>query len=71
MGTVLDIDRVDWENGYGLFRFHLTPAGSGHLDHVIPHPTGNVNLYQNFGTQTNSVLNLIVYAEFQNQLEID
>ena len=28
-GHSLDIDRVDWENGYGLFRFDLTPAGSG------------------------------------------
>ena len=70
-GHRLDIDRVDWENGYGLFRFDLTPAGSGHPDHLIPHRTGNVNLYLKFGTQTNSVLNLIVYAEFQNQLEID
>ena len=70
-GHGLNIDRVDWENGYGLFRFDLTPAGSGHPDHLIPHRTGNVNLYLKFGTQTNSVLNLIVYAEFQNQLEID
>ena len=26
----LDIDRKDWEEGYGLFRLDLTPAGSGH-----------------------------------------
>ena len=62
---------IDCENGYGLFRFDLTPAGSGHPDHPIPHQMGNVNLYLKFGTQTNSVLNLIVYAKFQNQLEID
>ena len=67
----LDIDREDWEHGFGLFRFHLTPAGSGHPNHLILHRTGNVNLYLKFGTQIPRVLNLIVYVEFQNQLEID
>ena len=70
-GHGLDIDREDWEQGYGLFRFDLTPAGSGHPDHLIPHRSGNVNLYLKFGTETDTVLNLIVYAEFQNHLEID
>ena len=42
-----------------------------HRDHLISHRAGNVNLHLKFGTQTNSVLNLIVYAEFQNQLDID
>ena len=70
-GHGLDIDREDWEQGYGLFRFDLTPAGSGHPDHLIPHRSGNVNLYLKFGTEADTVLNLIAYAEFQNQLEID
>ncbi|XP_015764367.1 PREDICTED: uncharacterized protein F54H12.2-like [Acropora digitifera] len=70
-GHGLDIDRENWEQGYALFRFDLTPAGSGHPDHLIPHRSGNVNLYLKFGTETDTVLNLIVYAEFQNQLEID
>ena len=39
--------------------------------HLIPHRSGNVNLYLKFGTPTPEVLNLIVYAEFQNHLEID
>lgn len=54
------MDREDWEQGYGLFRLGTTPYRSG-----------NVNLYLKFGTQTPAVLNLIVYAEFQNKLEID
>lgn len=70
-GHGLDIDREDWEQGYGMFRFDLTLAGSGHPDLMIPHRSGNVNLYLNFGTETDTVLNLIVYTEFQNQLEID
>ena len=67
----IDIDREEWEQGYGLFRLDTTPAGSGHPDHLIPNRSGNVNLYLKFGTETPAVLNLIVYAEFQNQLEID
>ena len=70
-GHGLDIYREYWEQGHGLFRFDLTPAGSGHPDHLIPHRWGNVNLYLKFGTETDTVLNLIVYAEFPNQLEID
>ena len=69
-GHGIDIDREDWEGGYGLFRLDTTPAGSGHPDHLIPHRSGNVNLYLKFGTPKPEVLNLIVYAEFQNHLEI-
>lgn len=70
-GHGIDIDREEWEQGYGLFRLDTTPEGSGHPDHLIPNRSGNVNLYLKFGTETPAVLNLIVYAEFQNQLEID
>ena len=70
-GHGIDIDKKEWEQGYGLFRLDTTPAGSGHPDHLIPNRSGNVNLYLKFGTETPAVLNLIVYAEFQNQLEID
>lgn len=40
-------------------------------DNSIPRRSGNVNLYLKFGTRTPTVLNLIMYAEFQNHLEID
>ena len=69
-GHGIDIDRGDWEQGYGLFRLDTTPAGSGHPDHLIPHCSGNVNLYLKFDAPTPAVINLIVYAEFQNHLEI-
>ena len=70
-GHGIDIDREDWEQGYGLFRLDTTPAGSGHPNHLVPHRSGNVNLYLKFDNPTPAVLNLIVYAEFQNQLEVD
>ena len=66
-----NIDRKDWEQGYGLFRLDLTPAGSCHPSHLVSHHSGNVNLYLKFETPMPAVLNLIVYTEFQTQLEID
>jgi len=65
-GHGLDIDREYLENTYGLFRFDLTPAGSGHPNYSVPRRTDNVYLYLKFDTPKP-----IVYAEFQNQLEID
>ena len=53
----IDIDRQDWEGGCGLFRLDATPAGSGYPEHLIPHCSGNVNLYLKFGTPTPEVLN--------------
>lgn len=40
-GHGIDIDREEWEQGYGLFRLDTTPAGSGHPDHLIPNRSGN------------------------------
>ena len=70
-GHGIVIDKEDWEGGYGMIRLDTTPAGSGHSDHLIPHRSGNVNLYLKFGNPSPTVLNLIVYAELQNHLEID
>jgi len=70
-GHGIDIDREDWEKGYALFRLDTTPAGSGHPNHLIPHRSGNINLNLKFANPTPAVINLIVYAEFQNHLEID
>ena len=66
-----NIDRKEWEQGNGLFRLDLTPAGNCHPSHLVSHYSGNVNLYLKFDTPMPAVLNLIVYTEFQNQWEID
>ena len=67
-GHGLDIGRVYWQNG--LFCFDSTPAGCRHPGHLIPHRTGNVNLHLKFGAQTNSVLNLVVHANFRISLKL-
>lgn len=70
-GYGFDIDRKDCENGFGLCRFDLTPAESGHPYYLVPCQNGNVNLYLKYHSLTPAVINLIVCEEFQNQLEID
>ena len=62
-----NIDRKEWEQGYGLFRLDLTPAGNCHPSHLVSHHSGNVNLYLKFETPMPAFLNLIVYTEFQKQ----
>lgn len=71
-GYGFDIDREDWEDGFGLSRFDLTPVESGHPNnYLVPRQNGNINLYLIFHTLTPAVINLILYEEFQNQLEIE
>ena len=56
-GHSIDIDREAWEGGHGLICLDMTPAGSGHSDHLIPHHSGNFNPYLKFGNPTPTVLN--------------
>ena len=45
---ILTLTEKVWEGGYGLFCLDTTPVGSGHLDHLIPHGSGNINLFLKF-----------------------
>ena len=66
----IDISYTDYLNGYTLFGFDLTPDldHSGHF-HLVKE--GNVRLELNFETALPETVNLIVYAEFDNIIEID
>ena len=63
------IKREDWDKGYSLFAFDLTPDYDDD-DHypIIKH--GNLRLEVNFATPINNAINIIVYAEFDNIIEI-
>ena len=66
-------NHIDWEdfaNGYTLFAFDLTPdlSDSGHFSVV---KQGNLRLELHFKTQLPQTVNAIVYAEFDNIIEID
>ena len=66
----IDITRMDYSNGYTLYAFDLTPdlAEGGHFNLLRQ---GNVRLELKFGAALVETVNVIVYAEFENIIEID
>ena len=60
----------DFANGYTLFAFDLTPdlSDGGHFNVV---KQGNLRLELHFKEQLAQTVNAIVYAEFDNVIEID
>jgi hypothetical protein len=66
----IDVTRDDYANGYTLFCFDLTPD-LGESDHYSLVKTGSVRLGMTFAEPLRTTVNVIVYAEFQNVLEID
>ena len=63
------IKREDWPRGYSLFAFDLTPDYDDD-DHYPLIRHGNLRLEINFNTALASTINIIVYAEFDNIIEI-
>jgi len=66
----IDISREDYASGYTLFAFDLSPdrddCGTLNLTRE-----GTVRLDAKFQSQLQTTINVVVYAEFQNLLEID
>ena len=64
------INRSDYGSGYTLFAFNLTldhcPG-----DHFELIKQGNLRLELHFSEALANTVNLIVYAEFQNVIEVD
>ena len=65
-----NIDREDYKLGSTLFAFDLTPdqGDNGHFKLIR---TGNVDVEIHFGQACTTNQNVIVYAQFDNVLEID
>ena len=63
------IKRVDWNKGYSLFAFDLTPDMDAD-DHYALIRHGNLRLEVEFATALADPINILVYAEFDNVLEI-
>ena len=66
----IDISREDYVSGYSLFGWDLTPD-LGEDDHFNLIKRGSLRLSIKFGEALPQTVNVIVYAEFQNVLEID
>ena len=76
-----DISRLDWDGGYGLFIYDLTPDGNGAAPHFHIRQKGVVDLALTFskavgsagadgGNKQIGALNVFIYAEYQKVLEI-
>jgi len=66
----LAIDRVEYKNGYVLYAFDLSPDHTDHEKFKLLR-TGSMRLQIKFPEQTLHAITLIVYAEYQNVIEID
>ena len=66
----IDIAPNDFLDGYAMFAFDLTPDGS-HGQHYSINKRGNLRLDLKFGTALPTTTNLLIYAEFDNIIEID
>ena len=65
-----DIAGEDYPNGYAMYAFDLSPdlAEEGHF-HLSKQGTVRVEL--KFGTALPNTVTVVVYAEFENVIEID
>ena len=67
MGITLD----QYKQGYTLWGFDLTADQGSEGNHLHPIKTGNLRLELQFAQALDEVINVIVFAEFDNQLEIN
>lgn len=67
----IDISRGDYNRGYALFVFDLTPDLCSTSDHFNPKQKGNVSLEIQFNSGLANAINLIVFGEFESIVEID
>ena len=63
------IKRSDWDKGYSLFAFDLTPDMDSD-DHYALIKHGNLRLDIEFANALAESVNILVYAEFDNVIEI-
>ena len=62
--------RSDYSQGYTLFAFDLTPDHCPE-EHFELIKQGNLRVELHFAQPLANTVNLIIYAEFQNVIEID
>jgi len=66
----IDVSRSDYPNGYTLYAFDLTPdLAEG--DHLNLTREGTVRLDAKFSVALANTINVIVYSEFENIIELD
>ena len=66
----IDITRQEYSNGYTLFCFDITPH-LGESDQFNLIKSSSFRLKMTFAEAVPNTINVVVYAKFQNVLEID
>lgn len=66
-----DISREDYPNGNCLMAFDLSPDLAANSDHWSLIRQGSLRMDVRFSTALSEAINCIIYAEFDNVLEID
>lgn len=67
----IGIDMNDYVGGYCLWGYDLTPDQGSEEGVLHPLKTGNLRVELQFATALTTVINVIVYAEFDNQIVIN
>ena len=66
-----NIDYEDYKGGYCFWGYDLTPDQAADQSHLRPIKTGNLRLEFQFATSLAKTFNVLVYAEFDNLIEIN
>lgn len=66
----LPISRQEYGKGYTLFSWDMTPDLSSDYDHFCDLDKGNVRIELKFSTPLPNTINVIVYGEYDNILEV-
>ena len=66
-----NIDYEDYKDGYCFWGFGFTPDQGADQGHLHPMKTGNLRLEFQFTKSLTATVNVIVYAEFDNFIEIN
>jgi hypothetical protein len=67
----MDITYTMYKNGYTLWALDLTADQGSEQGHLHPIKTGNLRFELQFARQLDNVINVIVFAEYDNQIEIN
>ncbi|XP_045183462.2 uncharacterized protein F54H12.2-like [Mercenaria mercenaria] len=67
----IDLSMGEYKQGYTLWGFDLTADQGSEEGQLHPIKTGNMRIDIQFGEALPAVINVIVYAEFDNQIEIN
>ncbi|XP_032223070.1 uncharacterized protein LOC116604601 [Nematostella vectensis] len=67
----LNISRHEFFNGYTLLVYDLTKPGNAGSGYIHPQYKGNTSLELTFTADTTQILTVVLYAEFDNNMEMD